>query len=433
MGKFDTIIEQIRKRLSDRESSRIDADTADEKGRWITTEKGNHVHINESGTLDKGNPYVVSAMKGYTIKHGSVDPYSKSKRKSNEAVFGYKNEFGEFEEVGSYKRRHEQPYDKSVKSGNNNIAAGAKQKSSVMGTKTTETKTGVKYPKLKDGAVYMKTIDEAEKTSMEDEENGWYPKGTYDKVISSLTEKDVVYQEDEKGNTVASIPGLAAKVDNAIKGSERMRKVFEDALADSKIITEDMLAAAKKSGAYLVGLENSCKGASHLEDKAERKLEKYRAETGDKNATVDDVAENGLGDLVRFTAMAPNERFVDAVIGVEESLKEKGYTIAGRENKFLKKDGTVNNDGTYRAVHVTAISPSGRTIEVQVHSPESEEVKIANTPDYKKQRKLDKTPRDQWTDEMKEEEKRLIAVQVERWHKGYKNPPGIEKLKSFGD
>ena len=41
--------------------------------------------------------------------------------------------------------------------------------------------------------------------------------------------------------------------------------------------------------------------------------------------------------------------------------------------------------------------------------------------------------RDQWTDEMKEEEKRLIAVQVERWHKGYKNPPGIEKLKSFGD
>lgn len=34
------------------------------KGRWITTENGHKVHLNEEGEPDKGNPHVVNAMKG---------------------------------------------------------------------------------------------------------------------------------------------------------------------------------------------------------------------------------------------------------------------------------------------------------------------------------------------------------------------------------
>lgn len=34
----------------------------DDKGRWITTEDGNRVHLNEEGKPDKGNPYVIAAM-----------------------------------------------------------------------------------------------------------------------------------------------------------------------------------------------------------------------------------------------------------------------------------------------------------------------------------------------------------------------------------
>ena len=35
-----------------------------EEGRWVTTENDNRVHINEQGVPDKGNPYVLAAMRG---------------------------------------------------------------------------------------------------------------------------------------------------------------------------------------------------------------------------------------------------------------------------------------------------------------------------------------------------------------------------------
>ncbi|MBO6267724.1 MAG: hypothetical protein J6N19_01100, partial [Clostridium sp.] len=39
-------------------------DAADDDGRWVTTENDHHVHINEEGVPDKGNPYVLATMRG---------------------------------------------------------------------------------------------------------------------------------------------------------------------------------------------------------------------------------------------------------------------------------------------------------------------------------------------------------------------------------
>lgn len=36
----------------------------EDEGRWITTENGHHVHLNENGEPDKGNPKVIEAMTG---------------------------------------------------------------------------------------------------------------------------------------------------------------------------------------------------------------------------------------------------------------------------------------------------------------------------------------------------------------------------------
>ena len=36
----------------------------DDEGRWVTTENGHHVHLNEEGNPDKGNPHVLAAAKG---------------------------------------------------------------------------------------------------------------------------------------------------------------------------------------------------------------------------------------------------------------------------------------------------------------------------------------------------------------------------------
>ena len=65
---------------------RSDADGDDEEGQWITTENNHHVHLNEEGEPDKGNPHVIQAMNS-----GDKDAYyrRRSKRqlaKAKEAV-----------------------------------------------------------------------------------------------------------------------------------------------------------------------------------------------------------------------------------------------------------------------------------------------------------------------------------------------------------
>lgn len=50
------------KRFRERRQKRLDA-KADEEGRWVTTEEGHHVHFNENGEPDKGNPHVLNVMK----------------------------------------------------------------------------------------------------------------------------------------------------------------------------------------------------------------------------------------------------------------------------------------------------------------------------------------------------------------------------------
>ena len=42
----------------------IYANDDDEEGQWVTTENKHHVHLNESGVPDKGNPHVIEAMNG---------------------------------------------------------------------------------------------------------------------------------------------------------------------------------------------------------------------------------------------------------------------------------------------------------------------------------------------------------------------------------
>ena len=47
-----------------KELETIRHDAADDDGRWVTTENDHHVHINEEGVPDKGNPYVLATMRG---------------------------------------------------------------------------------------------------------------------------------------------------------------------------------------------------------------------------------------------------------------------------------------------------------------------------------------------------------------------------------
>lgn len=55
--KWSPVVEEYRKRRQ----KRLDAKA---EGRWITTENNHHIHLNEEGVPDKGNPHVIEAMSG---------------------------------------------------------------------------------------------------------------------------------------------------------------------------------------------------------------------------------------------------------------------------------------------------------------------------------------------------------------------------------
>jgi len=61
-SKYDSV-DMFRMRRSGRIAFRTD-----DEGRWITTENGHHVHLNEEGEPDKGNQHVLSAMNGVSGK-----------------------------------------------------------------------------------------------------------------------------------------------------------------------------------------------------------------------------------------------------------------------------------------------------------------------------------------------------------------------------
>ena len=62
-------VKAYHKRRYQRLLSRLDAD--DDEGRWITTENGHKVHLNEEGEPDKGNPHVTAVMSGSSPKVGT--------------------------------------------------------------------------------------------------------------------------------------------------------------------------------------------------------------------------------------------------------------------------------------------------------------------------------------------------------------------------
>lgn len=71
------------------------ADAADDdKGRWITTENGHHIHLNEEGKPDKGNPHVIEAMtaektsKGHKVTMNEKAKSIFEKYKDNPMLFG---------------------------------------------------------------------------------------------------------------------------------------------------------------------------------------------------------------------------------------------------------------------------------------------------------------------------------------------------------
>lgn len=274
-------------------------------------------------------------------------------------------------------------------------------------------------PPLRPGAVYSARLENVRRIALEDETTGAIPAGSYREVTSKLTAKNVLYQTDPDGRLVASIPLIAAMIDRdaARISTEAVQQVFDEALADGQKFTEQLFDIALANHLYLDGLENAVKGASHIVDKANRKLAQYRSEHNTE-ASPDEVAE-ALNDLVRYSAITTKEHYVEATLALISSLEAAGYTIAKVDNRFLGKDGKQDLTLPYRAIHLDVRSGK-RQIEIQVHDHSSQGIRESTHELYEKMRQMDPAS---------DEYKRLDQQRLEAW-KPYVNPAGIERIQT---
>ena len=276
-------------------------------------------------------------------------------------------------------------------------------------------------PALRPGAMYSARLENVRRIALEDELNDAIPVGRYQKVVTKLTPKNVLYQTDPNGMDVACIPMIAAMIDNDAtrNGSKEFQRLFDEAYKDGMKFTPKLFDIAIANGLYLDGLENAVKAASHIVDKANRKIDGYRTKNNKAEASLEDVAAS-LNDLVRYSAITTKDRYVDATLALIKSLEDSGYEITEVDNRFLGKDGKEDLRATYRAIHLT-VKSGQRLIEIQVHDHSSQAIRESTHEIYEEMRQLSPD-----SDQYKQlDEQRRTAWQ------NYQNPVGIERIKGF--
>ena len=293
-----------------------------------------------------------------------------------------------------------------------------------------KTPGGVRFPKIKDGARWddsvLKEVSRLAKKGGRSKQ--------FDKVMSSITEKDIVYQKGPDGAVVASIPGLSQMFDSKMVGrSKECKKIYQDKIKKGKQITSDMIEATNGIGCRLMGLENCFKGGSSTSGKIDRKRKSDRAkvksalekgemtqEEADKILSkTDEDYTSGFGDVVRYTVLGKHVDTVATVKNTVKALEEKGYELEELDNKWLPdKDGKPSE---YKAVHLTFRSPTGEHFEVQVHSDETMRTKNKNHRLYEEQRDP-KTSKARASELGKQMAKNAAALE---------EPKGIMELESF--
>jgi len=278
--------------------------------------------------------------------------------------------------------------------------------------------SGSKLPKVKKGSHYIKTVATCRNEMKKD---GFLKE--FNSTVKNLKPSDIVYQDNGK---IASIPGLAAKIDNKVQfkdrpaKSEEVQKMYDDIRSREQKITSDVIDMSKDLGCYMSGLEFSMKSGSHFAEKIDRKkadIINERRKNGEDNPEIsDEEVAAKIGDCVRYTMMTDNGKMVDNAKKVIDEFKKRGYKIRKVENKFFpdKEGDNVN----YKGIHIDAISPDGQNFEFQIHSNETMKLKEANHPLYSKWKEKDGVKRTQ-------AEKDQIDKQMQDNAKAVADPKGI--------
>lgn len=181
------------------------------------------------------------------------------------------------------------------------------------------------------------------------------------------------------------ISGSMSDNDYILTGCEPQAQLaYNIVRASEPAITMDMLEIADELGSSMDGLEYSLKTASSIKNKIKRKTDTARRQGIMPKSDVEYMQETG--DLIRYTQIVPHNRMAAFTRRTVALLKDRGYTLAGLDNKYL------NPKGRYRAIHLDIANNQGLHFEMQIHSAKTLAANRATHAMYEEWRRPDTTP-----------------------------------------
>lgn len=208
-------------------------------------------------------------------------------------------------------------------------------------------------------------------------------------------------------------PDPVAKGDVVMKRYPEMQKRYDEIRAKEPKITQDLMDIVKAQGGQFTGIPFRIKAAGSLERKMKDRIEDPER----KNVNTPEEAINSLGDLIRYTAMAPShDKLGETCNNVVDGLKKAGYHIVEVDNKWTSpKDG-------YHGLHLAVVTPDwSQQFELQIHSNESIDIKARQHPIYEMTRSME--------DKKAPLHNELNRVMISMGD-SLPMPKGIERLKS---
>jgi hypothetical protein len=209
------------------------------------------------------------------------------------------------------------------------------------------------------------------------------------KVVNELAEELQITEEE---------------IDDIVNTAVELR---QEAVDDEPALTSMMEELAKKFGGKLKGLEFRIKTGESLAEKIVRGMVQ-------KGLTLEEAKYQSTYDSNRYTIALDPKTMVDDALQLQSDLAQRGWTEYDHKWTNYYRAGDAYDGYNMVFIH----GKTGKRFELQLHTPESYEIKNKVWPDYKLMRSP-ATP----------EEKRASLFQrmVAEW-KNYTKPVGWEKL-----
>lgn len=185
--------------------------------------------------------------------------------------------------------------------------------------------------------------------------------------------------------------------------------IYEKGIRAEPTITEHLKEIVKHNMVRLTGLDHRLKSKeSYL-----RKVEADKRDEMNIGKTTEEVAEN-IHDIVRYTAILPQEKFYEKFLTIKDDLTTSGY-------KFLKLKNTwLDSVSKYKGVNAQLLTPEGYVFELQFHTQQSFEVKEEMHKFYEEWREIETT----------DQRKLELIENMEDLSSGLQKPQDVDKINN---